>query len=115
LQDDGLDTFDANTTLAFDNDERDYGIAARMLRMLNCTRTVLLANNRAKLYGFTKTGIEIAIRMPLEAPINADNRFDDLTASLGVRRAKAALSRSYAGRSGRKAATNPRCQITTSA
>jgi len=44
---------------------------------------VLLTNNRAKLYGFTKTGIEIAIRMPLEAPINADNRFDDLTASLG--------------------------------
>jgi len=59
LQDDGLDTFDANTTLAFDNDERNYGIAARMLRILNCTRTVLLANNRAKLYGFTKTGIEI--------------------------------------------------------
>jgi GTP cyclohydrolase II len=95
LQDDGLDTFDANTTLGFDDDERDYGIAARMLRILNCTRTVLLTNNRAKLYGFTKTGIEIASRMPLEAPINADNRrymtvkatraghrFDDLTASL---------------------------------
>ena len=95
LQDDGLDTFDANTTLAFDDDERDYGIAAGMLRMLNCTRTVLLTNNPAKLYGFTKTGIEIASRMPLEAPINADNRrdvtakaaraghrFDDLTASL---------------------------------
>jgi len=43
LQDDGLDTFDANTTLAFDNDERNYGIAARMFRILNCTRTVLLA------------------------------------------------------------------------
>jgi len=76
LQDDGLDTFDANTTLGFDDDERDYGIAARMLRMLNCTRTVLLTNNPAKLYGFTKTGIEIASRMPLEAPINADNRRD---------------------------------------
>jgi|SRR6478736_3944648 len=69
LQDDGLDTFDANTTLGFDDDQRDYGIAARMVRMLNCTRTVLLTNNRAKLYGFTKTGIEIASRMP----INADN------------------------------------------
>jgi GTP cyclohydrolase II len=44
--------------------------------MLNCTRTVLLTNNRATLYGFTKTGIEIASRMPLEAPINADNRRD---------------------------------------
>jgi hypothetical protein len=42
--------------------------------MLDCMRTVLLTNNRAKLYGFTKTGIEIASRMPLEVPINADNR-----------------------------------------
>ena len=51
LQDDGLDTVDANTTLGFDDDERDYGIAARMLQMLNCTRVVLLTNNPAKLEG----------------------------------------------------------------
>ena len=74
LQDDGLDTFDANTTLGFDDDERDYGVAARMLQMLNCTRIVLLTNNPAKLDGLTKAGIEIVSRMPLEAPINADNR-----------------------------------------
>ena len=95
LQDDGLDTFDANATLGFDDDERDYGIAARMLRMLNCTRIVLLTNNPTKLDGLTKAGIEIASRMPLDAPVNADNRrymtakaaraghqFDHLTASL---------------------------------
>jgi hypothetical protein len=74
LQDNGLDTFDANTTLGFDDDERDYGIAAHMLRMLNCTRIVLLTNNPAKLDGLTKAGIEIASRMPLDAPVNADNR-----------------------------------------
>ncbi len=74
LQDDGLDTFDANTTLGFDDDERDYGTAARMLGILNCTRIVLLTNNPAKLDGLTRAGIEIAGRMPLEAPINADNR-----------------------------------------
>jgi GTP cyclohydrolase II len=74
LQDDGLDTFEANTMLGFDDDEREYGIAARMLRMLNCTRIVLLTNNPAKLDGLTSSGIEIAGRMPLEAPINADNR-----------------------------------------
>ncbi len=74
LQDDGLDTFDANTTLGFDDDERDYGVAARMLQMLNCTRIVLLTNNPAKLDGLTSAGIEIAGRMPLETPINADNR-----------------------------------------
>ena len=74
LQDDGLDTVDANTTLGFDDDERDYGIAARMLQMLNCTRIVLLTNNPAKVEGLSKAGIEIASRMPLETPINADNR-----------------------------------------
>jgi GTP cyclohydrolase II len=74
MQDGGLDTVDANTTLGFDDDERDYGIAARMLQMLNCTRVVLLTNNPAKLDGLAKAGIEIASRMSLEAPINADNR-----------------------------------------
>lgn len=73
MQEDGLDTVDANTTLGFDDDERDYGIAARMLQMLNCPRVVLLTNNPAKLDGLAKTGIEITGRIPLEAPINADN------------------------------------------
>ena len=45
-----------------------------MLRILNCTRIVLLTNNPAKLDGLAKAGIEIANRLPLEAPINADNR-----------------------------------------
>jgi GTP cyclohydrolase II len=74
LQDAGLDTVDANTTLGFDDDERDYGVAVRMLQMLGCTRVVLLTNNPAKLEGLSKAGIEIAGRMPIETPINADNR-----------------------------------------
>ena len=74
MQDDGLDTVDANTTLGFDDDERDYGIAARMLQMLKCNHVVLLTNNPAKIDGLAKSGIEITGRMALEAPINADNR-----------------------------------------
>ena len=74
MQEDGLDTVDANTTLGFDDDERDYGIAARMLNMLGCTRVVLLTNNPAKLDGLTKAGIEIAGRMSIETPSNAENR-----------------------------------------
>jgi GTP cyclohydrolase II len=74
MQDDGLDTVDANTTLGFDDDERDYGIAARILQILGCTRIALLTNNPAKLAGLSKAGIDIVRRMPLEAPINADNR-----------------------------------------
>jgi GTP cyclohydrolase II len=74
LQDEGLDTFDANTTLGFDDDERDYAIAARMLQLLNCSRIRLLTNNPAKLDGLERGGIEIAARLPLEAPVNPHNK-----------------------------------------
>jgi GTP cyclohydrolase II len=74
LQDAGLDTRDANTMLGFEDDERDYEVAAMMLRTLNCTRIVLLTNNPAKLDGLAKAGIEIAARVPLEAPINSHNQ-----------------------------------------
>jgi GTP cyclohydrolase II len=98
LQDEGLDTIDANTTLGFDDDERDYRIAGRMLQMLNCARIVLLTNNPAKLDGLVKAGIEVVSRMQLETPINSDNRryivakaarsghqFEHLTAALAER------------------------------
>ncbi len=74
MQDDGLDTVDANTTLGFDDDERDYRVAARMLQMLNCDRVVLLTNNPTKLDGLAKSGIKITGRMAIEAPVNSDNR-----------------------------------------
>lgn len=74
LQDDGLDTLDANTMLGFDDDERDYGIAVRMLQILKCTRVKLLTNNPAKLDWLTKAGIEVCGRIPLHGPVNADNR-----------------------------------------
>jgi GTP cyclohydrolase II len=74
LQDSGLDTLDANHTLGFDDDERDYGIAARMLDMLGCKRVRLLTNNPAKLDGLAEAGIEVVGRIPLHGPVNADNR-----------------------------------------
>jgi GTP cyclohydrolase II len=74
LQDDGLDTLDANTMLGFDDDERDYGVAVRMLQILNCTRVKLLTNNPAKLDWLTRAGIEVCGRIPLHGPVNADNR-----------------------------------------
>jgi GTP cyclohydrolase II len=74
LQDAGLDTVDANTTLGFDDDERDYGVAARMLQMLGCTRVLLLTNNPHKLDGLADAGIEVSGRKALHAPINAHNR-----------------------------------------
>ena len=74
LQDAGLDTVDANTTLGFDDDERDYGIAAHMLQKLGCTRVYLMTNNPAKLDGLSGLGIDVVGRKPLHAPINAHNR-----------------------------------------
>ena len=74
LQDAGLDTVDANTVLGFDDDERDYGVAVRMLQMLGCTRVRLLTNNPAKLDGLSHAGIDVSGRVPLHGPINSDNR-----------------------------------------
>ncbi|MGD9880273.1 MAG: GTP cyclohydrolase II, partial [Reyranella sp.] len=74
LQDTGLDTIDANTMLGFDDDERDYGIAARMLHLLACRQVLLLTNNPAKLAGLARAGVDLAGRVPLEAAINTDNR-----------------------------------------
>ena len=74
LQDTGLDTTDANMMLGFDDDERDYRIAARMLQLLGCRQVLLLTNNPAKLEGLARAGIDLAGRVPLEAAINADNR-----------------------------------------
>jgi GTP cyclohydrolase II len=74
MQDDGLDTVDANLTLGFEDDERDYCIAARMLEILNCRRVVLLTNNPAKLDGLAASGIEVTGRIPLEAPTNSENQ-----------------------------------------
>jgi GTP cyclohydrolase II len=74
LQDAGLDTVDANTVLGFDDDERDYGLAVRVLQMLGCTRVRLLTNNPAKLEGLSRAGMDVFGRVPLQGPINADNR-----------------------------------------
>jgi len=73
MQDDGLDTIDANTSLGFEDDERDYGIAGRMLQLLGCGNVVLLTNNPAKLQGLADAGIDIAGRVAIETPINAHN------------------------------------------
>ena len=59
LQDGGLDTVDANSVIGFDDDERDYGIAVRMLQMLGCTRVRLMTNNPSKLDGLSRAGIDV--------------------------------------------------------
>jgi GTP cyclohydrolase II len=74
LQDTGLDTLDADQHLGFRSDERDYGVAASMLRQLGIRRIRLLTNNPDKLSAMTENGIEIDGRIPLVAPVNSHNR-----------------------------------------
>jgi GTP cyclohydrolase II len=74
LQDGGLDTMDANMMLGFDDDERDYGIAARMLRMIGAERVLLLTNNPGKLEALSVGGVEVTARVPLHTAINPENR-----------------------------------------
>lgn len=74
LQDAGLDTVEANMTLGFEPDERNYRVAGRMLQLLGCRQVLLLTNNPAKLAGLAETEIEICGRVPLYAPITASNK-----------------------------------------
>jgi GTP cyclohydrolase II len=74
LQDGGLDTMDANMMLGFDDDERDYGVAARMLRMIGANRVLLLTNNPGKLEALSEGGVDVAARVPLHTRINPENR-----------------------------------------
>ncbi|WP_298821689.1 GTP cyclohydrolase II [Chloroflexus sp.] len=71
LQQQGLDTVDANRALGLPDDMRDYGVAAAILRDLGITTTRLLTNNPAKITGLERHGIVVRERVPLQAPANA--------------------------------------------
>jgi GTP cyclohydrolase II len=73
LQDQGLDTIDANGALGFDPDERFYWPAAEMLRQLGFTKIRLMTNNPDKLAALSHHGIAIVERVPLAFPSNAHN------------------------------------------
>ena len=74
LQDRGLDTMDANMMLGFDDDERNYGVAARMLKMIGVKRIHLLTNNPGKLEALADGGVEVCGRIALHTEINPENR-----------------------------------------
>jgi GTP cyclohydrolase II len=74
LQDDGLDTVDANTHLGFAPDERDFASAAAMLKILGLPRIRLLTNNPEKLKALAAHGIDVVERVPLSFAANRFNR-----------------------------------------
>lgn len=73
LQDRGLDTVDANRRLGFADDERDYRMAAAMLRALGVDQVRLLTNNPAKVAGLTREGIAVTARVAHHMPTNPHN------------------------------------------
>jgi 3,4-dihydroxy 2-butanone 4-phosphate synthase/GTP cyclohydrolase II len=73
LQDQGLDTVEANHKLGFKMDLRDYGIGAQILRALGVKKMRLLTNNPKKIVGLDGYGLEVIERIPIETPSNEEN------------------------------------------
>ena len=73
LQDQGFDTVDANLRLGFGDDERDFGVAARMLALLKQDEVRLLTNNPRKAEGLEAEGIRVVERVPLKIAANPHN------------------------------------------
>jgi 3,4-dihydroxy 2-butanone 4-phosphate synthase/GTP cyclohydrolase II len=73
LQEQGLDTVEANLALGLPEDMRDYRVAAEMLLDLGVRRASLLTNNPAKVEGLERHGVEVVERIPLEITPNPLN------------------------------------------
>ncbi|MCF2612982.1 bifunctional 3,4-dihydroxy-2-butanone-4-phosphate synthase/GTP cyclohydrolase II [Fusobacterium perfoetens] len=73
LQDSGLDTVDANLALGFGEDERDYAVAAQMLKALGVKSVVLMTNNPAKIEGLENYGMKVVKRAEIEIKPNEVN------------------------------------------
>jgi 3,4-dihydroxy 2-butanone 4-phosphate synthase/GTP cyclohydrolase II len=74
LQDQGLDTVEANLSLGFDPDPRDYGIGAQILADLGVRNMRLMTNNPKKMSGLESYGLKIAEQLPLTTRPNPHNR-----------------------------------------
>ncbi|MFI3218248.1 MAG: GTP cyclohydrolase II [Methylococcales bacterium] len=73
LQDQGMDTVDANIHLGYLADEREYDVAALILESLRIKSVKLMTNNPKKIEALTKLGIKVADRIPIEVIAHDDN------------------------------------------
>jgi 3,4-dihydroxy 2-butanone 4-phosphate synthase/GTP cyclohydrolase II len=75
LQEEGMDTVDANLHLGFKADERDYGVGAQILREVGVCKIKLLTNNPIKRIGLEAYGLSIVANVPIEIQPNKYNEF----------------------------------------
>jgi 3,4-dihydroxy 2-butanone 4-phosphate synthase/GTP cyclohydrolase II len=73
LQEQGMDTVEANVALGFKMDQRDYGVGAQILRKLGVRKIRLISNNPTKRAGLLGYGLEIVENVALEIPPNKHN------------------------------------------
>jgi 3,4-dihydroxy 2-butanone 4-phosphate synthase/GTP cyclohydrolase II len=73
LQEQGLDTVEANEQLGFAPDLRDYGIGAQILRELGIRKMKLMTNNPRKIAGLNGYGLDVTERVPIQMPAVKDN------------------------------------------
>jgi 3,4-dihydroxy 2-butanone 4-phosphate synthase/GTP cyclohydrolase II len=73
LQEQGFDTVDANIHLGYDPDQRNYGVGAQILNLLNVSKMRLLTNNPVKRVGLEAYGLEITEIVPIEIKPNSYN------------------------------------------
>jgi 3,4-dihydroxy 2-butanone 4-phosphate synthase/GTP cyclohydrolase II len=74
LQEQGMDTVEANLELGFGMDERDYGVGAQILRHLGISKMKLMSNNPRKRAGLLGYGLEVVDTVPIEMEPNAHNK-----------------------------------------
>lgn len=75
LQDEGMDTVEANLALGFPDDMREYWICAQILKNLGVKKINLMTNNPRKINSISKYGIEVANRISIQSPANNNNEF----------------------------------------
>jgi len=73
LQEEGMDTVEANLALGFKADHRDYGVGAQILRSLNIRKLKLMTNNPVKRVGLKSFGLEMVERVPIETTAHPEN------------------------------------------